>query len=334
MSTTIEIALASDAKYYCGLLVTAASIAFFANPAACLSFHILDGGLSNKEFEEFVSKISKFHPKVSFTRHILSSVNLDNLPPYADSKMPYARLLLPTLLPNCHYVVYSDIDILWLADIAQTWSLCSQDSVLLSSPETCKGTLQQEEKWFREHGLHFVLERYFCSGFSIFNLDLFRKDDLSRKLFAFLKDNGHTHCADQTALNAILGTRAHLLPNTWQIFPRNGISESTIVSQCLLHYAGEAPWKATKQTHMLTDSQLLWFRFDSFVHKCSLWHSLRRHYSVPQIVMGRFLFFVISSKLGQFFFHYFMRRTGRGNFNESLSAQTVNKYLKRIENAS
>jgi hypothetical protein len=57
-----------------------------------------------------------------------------------------------------------------------------------------------------------------------------------------------------------------------------------------LHYAGEAPWKVTSCTHLITDTQLLWFDACSLVFNESLWRSLRRFYSPFTIIKARLLF--------------------------------------------
>ena len=333
MSDTVEIALASDAQYFCGLLVTAASIAKFANPGTALSFNILDGGIQDKDYDYLLSCVTSINPKSTFTRHKLNLENtyLSKTSAYLGSKMTYARLLLPFLLPDCDYVIYSDIDILWLADIERVWKLRSPSCPYISSPESCRGTLEMEKRWFNEHGLAFTDGKYFCAGFSFFNLKLFREQDISLRVFDFLQRHGATNCADQTGLNAVLGSQVQLLPRNWQLFPRNGISDSDIKSQVLIHYAGEAPWRASRQTHLLTDTQLLWFRFDALIRGISLWQSLRMHYSQKVIILWRTLFGAISCGLGSRLFRYYMYRSGRGCFNERLSSKATKAFSQRLD---
>ena len=333
MSDTVEIALASDEKYFCGLLVTAASIAKFANPNAVLSFNILDGGIQDKDYAYLISCVTSINPKSTFTRHKLNleNPNLSKVPAYLGNKMTYARLLLPAMLHDCDFVIYSDIDILWLADIERVWKLRSPTCSYISSQDSCKGTLEMEKRWFNEHGLAFCVDNYFCAGFSLINLQYFQEHDISKRVFDFLQKHKTTNCADQTGLNAVLGSKVQLLQRNWQLFPRNGIMESDIESQVLIHYAGETPWKASKQTHLLTDTQLLWFRFDAHVRGISLWQSLRMHYSSWKIVLWRTIFGAISCGLGNRLFRYYMHRTGRGCFNERLSAKTIKTFSQRLD---
>ena len=54
MNTCIEIALASNEGYVCGLVVTAGSIALNANRSVSLHFNILDCGIKDATYEDVV----------------------------------------------------------------------------------------------------------------------------------------------------------------------------------------------------------------------------------------------------------------------------------------
>lgn len=330
----VEIALAADSKYFDGLLVTATSIALFANPQATLSYTILDGGLSAQEYAELKSYVMRIHTPSTFNLIKLNLGDFSVADSYAGGKMPYARLLLPRLLSGSEFVIYSDVDTLWLTDISQLWSLRDRNCIYMSSPEKCAGTLDMEAKWFRDRGLAFDQASYFCTGLSFMNLRLFRDQDICGKCLDFLTLHGHTNCADQTALNAILRNSARLLPDCWQKFPRNGISGKDFSGTMILHYAGEVPWHATRQTHLLTDIQLLWFKFYARVARKSVWQSLRKHYSATQIISGRLLFLLISTIVGRYLFCNFLRHTGRGTFDERLPAKAKKAFLQYLANGA
>ena len=94
----IEIALASENNYFCGLLVTGASIAHFAAPDAELNFTILDNGISDINFSFFEDSITSQHKKSTIHRLKMSENDMSSFPDWHGNKATYARLKLPELL--------------------------------------------------------------------------------------------------------------------------------------------------------------------------------------------------------------------------------------------
>ncbi len=143
-----------------------------------------------------------------------------------------------------------------------------------------------------------------------------------RDAFAPVLEFGRTHqgynCADQSMMYGAIGNEVTLLPDKWQLFPRNGIKAKR-GEPIVLHYAGEAPWKASRITKMLTDTQLLWFDMCAEVFGETKWRSLRKFYKVWEIVAYRAVFLAIFRIPPlHALFRVWLRRTGRGPFEESL----------------
>ena len=89
-----------------------------------------------------------------------------NYPKWNGNRMAYARLLLPEALPDVDYVIYCDVDFLWLRDVAELWK-CRDSQYVLQSVKDMDDTVQKEECWFRKNGLPFNSEKYVCCGLSI-----------------------------------------------------------------------------------------------------------------------------------------------------------------------
>lgn len=319
METAVEIALASDRNYFRGLAVTACSIAKHAEKTVKLRFHILHIGLTDEDRRWLAARIRSFHPASEVDYHDVETVDMSDFPIYASSRMTYARLMLPRLLLECEHVLYIDVDILWMDDVAELWNL--RHSVGLSGcvREPSARTVAMERKWFLESGLPFDESRYFCAGISLYNLNEIRRRDA----FAAVLEFGRTHkgfnCADQSMMYGALGKEVTLLPDKWQTFPRNGVKAKR-GEPVVLHYAGEAPWKASRVTKMLTDTQLLWFDMCAEVFDETRWRSLRKFYKVWEIVVYRMVFLMIFRIPPlHALFRAWLRRTGRGPFEESLS---------------
>ena len=83
--------------------------------------------------------------------------------------------------------------------------------------------------------------------------------------------------------------------------------------------AGEAPWKASRITKMLTDVQLLWFDMCAEVFGETRWQSLRKFYKAWEIIVYRAIFLMIFRIPPiHALFRAWLRRTGKGPFEESL----------------
>ena len=211
----VEIALASDDKYFQGLLVTAVSMVEHASGDAELSFNILDGGISQANFSFFEKRIAELNPLATINRITVDQRSLRQFPQYWSSKMTYARLLLPIVLPDVDFVVYSDVDFIWLADVSLLWQQRNEAVAILAPHDQMEETLSIEEQWFADHHVAFNRKQYFCAGLAILNLRKFREESYLMEVIEFLRVHDNVKIADQTALNAILLNDASLLDNKW-----------------------------------------------------------------------------------------------------------------------
>ncbi len=295
-TTRVEIALASDDKYFQGLLVTAVSMVEHASPKSELSFNILDGGISNDNFSFFEKRLADLNPLVRINRIAVDQLSLRQFPQYWSSKMTYARLLLPIVLSDIDFVVYSDVDFIWLADVSLLWQQRNEDVAILAPHDPMEETLSMEEKWFADHHVTFNSEQYFCAGLAILNLRRFREESYMMKVTEFLRVHEDVKFADQTALNAILLHDAKLLDKKWHTLTACA-QKNSLLQPTTLHFAGDAPWKISKREDLLSDTTMLWFQYYAHAINSSTWKCLREKFSVAQILFKRsfFLFFASSS---------------------------------------
>lgn len=322
----VEVALAADKNYIVGLIVTACSIAKSSSPDAIVRFHILFSGFSEADKVDVRQKLISCKSNCEVLFYDVSKVDFSFLPLYASSRMTYARLILPRLLAETEFVIYTDVDTLWLDDISQLWKLRYEIPLIACPREQSEKTIDMEEVWFTSRGLKFSRDTYFCAGISFYNLSVIRESGVFDKVFEFGKKFDNFNCAVQSMLYGTLGEQVKLLPYRWQTFPKNGIPASN-GHNVVLHYAGEAPWKVTFCTHMITDTQLLWFDVCAKVFNESVWRSLRRFYSVFRIIKSRTLF-VLLFKIWpiSIFGRFLLKCVGIRKFNESLRCRK--RYLK------
>jgi hypothetical protein len=309
----VEIALAANETYFSGLVVTAGSIALHASQNVILSFHICDGGIPDAKYQNFCNLISSKHSHVEFTRHKINETVFKQFPKWQGNHMAYARLLLDNLMPESEHVIYCDVDFLWMADIAKLWQLRDNKSALISVPDSCKETLEKEEKWFKSHRLPFDKRSYVCSGLTFFNLRLMRQMNLREKIYHWLEKYPDVIFPDQAALNSILFAKIRLIPSYWQQLTVT-LKQEDFDQPIVLHYAGESPWKRRLWIEMLTDTILLWHKYNAKIHSKTLWWSLRQYFSIWEIFYRRAIFELLSKKLTRKIFFWLLDKTGRSSY--------------------
>lgn len=283
----IDIALASDSGYFCGLFVTAYSIAKYANKDVVLRFNILDGGIGNEDWALLKSKVGELHKEVEFRKLPVDDAMFADYPAWHGNKMAYARLMLPEVLPEVDWCVYCDVDFLWMRDIAELWKERDDKYAFIGTKDGADWTLKREQAWFEKHGYPFDPEKYFCSGLCFFNLKAFREQGLIRKIEAILKAHSDIQYPDQAALNIATFGQTKIVPKCWQQFHQD-VTPQMVQDGCVIHYAGAIPWKVPKgAASLLRDLDLLWHQMNAEARGITVWQSLRKYMSAGNIVYYR-----------------------------------------------
>ena len=255
----IEIALASDAGYAVGLMVSAVSIAAFASKSAKLSFTFIDGGFSDSFYEELTRRINAVHPLSETRRVRLDAARFASFREWRGNKVAYARLMLPELLPDASYVVYCDVDTLWLADISALWSLRDSAASVLAVRDPNIDDMPERE-WFESRGFKYDGARYFNSGVMLMNLDLFRKNRLMERAYDILSKCTDSLFADQGPLNIVAVDTLKLIDDRWMRFT-NAIESKDFVLPLVCHYVNDVPWKRVAVSLECSDARMTWHFF-------------------------------------------------------------------------
>lgn len=273
---TIDIALASDAAYFPGLLVTAASIARTASRDALLRFNVLDGGIGGENVRLLRERLSLEHPHAELRIFPVDDARFQTLRAWNGSgRMAYARLLVPDLLPEAEFAIYCDVDFLWTADVAELWELRDESVSVRARREANAATLAREERWFAANGIRFDSSKYVCSGLMIMNLRLFRERGISGALLDFLAAHGDVQYVDQTAVNAVVDDIG-MLPGRWGAFAWQ-YDAGAAGKGSAIHFAGSAPWKCGWWTQALTDAHEAWYRLYGDLVRLD-WRAARRRF--------------------------------------------------------
>lgn len=325
---TIHIALPSDQKYAIGLKTTAGSIAYHASKDVRLMIHVLDGGIHDDTFAEIEQKIKRLHPNVEFHRIRVDEALFRNYPVWSGNKMTYARLLLAEALPDVPHIVYSDTDFLWLIDIAELWKERSSDKIFLGVKDHPE-TIFREKKWADDHGFEFDTERYFGAGLSFYNLDMFRKEDITGKVAEFLCKYPDVKFADQTALNYILRDRITFLPHKWQTLSI-ALTPEKVRQPLAIHYGGDIPWRRDKfWTFPLSDSTLLWYAMADYINGDRPGTLVKSHLSRWQRLYKRSLANIYRHKITSVLFNTILKATGRSTYISNFNNFAINLRLTK-----
>lgn len=129
------------------------------------------------------------------------------------SKMTYARLLIPSMLPqSVSRALYIDVDTLILDDLSELWESELDGAVVGAVLDD----LDQRIK-FDAPGLESVprVGNYFNAGILLIDLDRWRSEKIAEKALAYLAGNPQTMFWDQDALNVVCDARWKRLDGKW-----------------------------------------------------------------------------------------------------------------------
>lgn len=203
----INICLSCDDNYAQHMAVTIASILKNKAPDDILDFCILDGGISqvNKNKIMQLSDIGDFN--IEF---IQVDNSLFNKCPIQDwthlSITAYFRLILPAVKTNWDKIIYLDCDIVVKSSLNELFNTDLKNSYLAAVPDI------SEEK----HAARLNICHYCNSGVLIFNAKKWREDNVSEKIFLWIKENENKIVLhDQDILNAVINNNILILDKKW-----------------------------------------------------------------------------------------------------------------------
>lgn len=291
MNGPIHVAFASDDNYFEGLLTSAWTAVRNCSRPKDLVIHVLDGGVTSEHWALLSRRLSP-------SGCILDRIVIDDARSFAsfqsyhgNSRMTYARLLLPDLLPDVQQIIYGDVDILWVVDIAELWDSLDPNAIVHCTPS--QHSPPAEIKWCAHFGYTFERGSRFCAGMVVLNLEKFRAEGLHRKMLdALAACGGKAPCNDETVLNALVFGRKDrgFLPSRWQHMSA-GQTKPLESNGCVIHFLMDTPWQSIhKYHHLFTDAHVLWHRFHAESRQISVWQSMRMPNSALDIIICRALF--------------------------------------------
>ena len=203
----IYIVAAADERYAMLFCVMAASVLYRFSSENCLCFKLLTDELSDesKARIEALRKIRECRIDIVPVKR----ADLELFPTFAHlSPLANARLLIPSLLPDLHKVIYLDCDVIARSDVSRLWDWDLGDFPIAACRDF--GVTSEE---LRPRGFH--LSSYFNSGVLIMNLDQMRKMNFENAIN--LAASNPKLPADQDLLNDAFKSNWFQLPTKWNV---------------------------------------------------------------------------------------------------------------------
>lgn len=193
MNEKVHIALVANERYRPGLLCTKESMIRACAEPDRLVFH----ELGDADMAPFLGRFP--------------------LKDYNGSKLPYLRLFLPEILPDCDWVIYSDVDTLWFRDPCEMWAE-RDDSVSVCWVKDFPTGGMDFKRWTAGLGLSVTISgAYACSGVTLINLRKWRENRFTDQAIDFLRRHGCPPYADQDVMNVLFAHDAKMLRKEWDV---------------------------------------------------------------------------------------------------------------------
>jgi lipopolysaccharide biosynthesis glycosyltransferase len=190
--------------------------------------------------------------KINFADHLISYF----------SHEVYFRFFIPKIFANYKKVMYLDVDILVLADVAELYRIEMKGKALAAVSGLAR--LFNLVDYIRQTLKMKRADNYFCSGIMLFNIDVLRKDDFMGDCLRKLKEMGRPKAVDQDVMSVLYEGRVLYLPLEWSVywsllrkttiahlqimerFPKEHAAYVKVLSRAkIIHYTGDdKPWSS------------------------------------------------------------------------------------------
>ena len=210
----IHIACCSNEKLapMFGVVVTSVGINVTSDD---VMMYLLHNGLKRSTVKRLQKIADRYNVGLKFLEidlEILKDCPVDDKIHYGNIMM-YARILLPSMLPNLDKVIYLDCDLVVCKDLQSLWETDVNDVAVAMAPDL----LYQDKETLDRLGIN---NNYLNSGVIVMNLDYWRKHDVQNRLLSYIIDKGKELIYnDQDALNVILQKERWQLPVKYNVTP-------------------------------------------------------------------------------------------------------------------
>ena len=246
----------ADARFLPGLVVAVSSAMAAASGATDYRFLILDGGLTT----DSVEKLSHVVRRIAGEKRVeatveLQAVNparLQTLPERRGSRMTYAKMVLPEILPEEESIVYLDADVLCFAGIeAVRPPAGAEGRWLLAGARDYFGVIEKDCPWIDQVRPAERKLPYINCGVMWMNLARLRDMDFTGRSIEARAAAGNARQGDQSVFNFLCRGKSFILPDSINHCTAIGSARPLCEGNMNLnlHYIGSPkPWLGPPRT--------------------------------------------------------------------------------------
>ncbi|MDO5386755.1 MAG: DUF4422 domain-containing protein [Pseudomonadota bacterium] len=225
----IAVFCSTDNNYapYCGVLIQ--SIITNGSPENNYDIIILEEKLSDDK-KERIKKLQQNHPNVSIrfynVSHLMNNKSFHLCAHFTIAT--YYRMFAPSIFQNYSKILYLDIDMIVLADIAALYKTDMTGKLLAAAQDygviaKIKSEEYEPLEYFQNIvGVKNPFAEYFQAGILLFNIDEMKKKNIEEKLVKTALENNFYY-VDQDVLNKVCYSAITLLDSSWNTITNAGL---------------------------------------------------------------------------------------------------------------
>jgi lipopolysaccharide biosynthesis glycosyltransferase len=241
------VVLACDERYAMPLATTLRSVVESDRSGRPLEFYVLCDDVPEGVRKKVFESLPKGSASIRWIEVDLGLFGQFSTMKYI-SKVTYARLLIPRLFPDTiSRVLYLDIDLVVLDDLAPLWETDLEEAVVGAVRDELDSAIKGDMRGFDKVPR---VREYFNAGVLLINLYRWRKERISEKALEYLALHPNSPFSDQDALNFACDGLWKKLDARWNFV---AFRENTKISDLtgerrpgIVHFATSMkPWNAS-----------------------------------------------------------------------------------------
>lgn len=245
----------ADENFFPGLAVAVTSAVAAASGDCDYHFLILDGGLSVDSFSQLREAVRAIGAKkgimVTLERLEVDQTRLLALPERRGSRMTYAKLVLPEILPHLDSVIYLDADVLCFTGLEKVHAPVGQGHWMLAGAQDFFAVIQKDCPWLEQVPTSERTLPYINCGVMWMNLKGLREMNFTEKAITARASILNARQGDQSVFNFLCRGKSYILPE-W-VNHRTSIGSTRPLCEgnleLNLHYIGSPkPWLGSPKT--------------------------------------------------------------------------------------
>lgn len=253
-SRTIHASSIADNRFFPGLAAAFASALISARPGQSFHFHILDGGIDRKSIHALRASLNRIAErdgkKALLECHSIPEESLLSLPKRRNSRMTFAKFVLPDLFNELDSIIHLDADVLYLRGLDELDQ--DDNAILLTGVQDYIGRLGNDCPWSHTLTSEEKNLPYINAGVMWMNLKAIRAENFILDAIRLRASTKGMARGDQPVWNYFCRGRIKILSTQNNYCISLGSSKRLVKewNSMNLHFIGPSkPWSGRPKTH-------------------------------------------------------------------------------------